>query len=152
VRVARRPWWLGGLLAGVLTGGGSAAASGASPSAQPALGDLVVRASSETALYTDSDEVTVVTPSIAASVEDPLAGWSASASYLVDVVSAASVDVVATATPRWSEVRQVVGARGRWQPSTVAIEASGFAHPRSHLQTCNGARGSAPRSSSASPR
>jgi hypothetical protein len=125
MRVARRRPWLAALVAAALAGGGSAAARGAPATARPALGDLVVRASSETALYADSDDVTVVTPSIAASVSDPLAGWSASASYLVDVVSAASVDVVATATPRWSEVRQVLGARGRWQPSTVAIEASG---------------------------
>jgi hypothetical protein len=123
--LATRRVGLACLLAAGIACGGNARAGGAPATSQPPLGDLVVRASSETALYTDSDQVTVVTPSISASIEDPLAGWSAGASYLVDVVSAASVDVVATATPRWSEVRHVVGAHGRWQPSTVAVEARG---------------------------
>lgn len=91
----------------------------------PVLGDLLVRAASETAFYVDSDQVVVATPSISATLEAPLSGWSASASYLVDVVSAASVDVLATATPRWSEVRHVMGAAGRWKPSDIAVDAHG---------------------------
>jgi hypothetical protein len=56
--------------------------------------------------YADTDHVFVETPSISAAVTNPTAGWSVGGQYLVDVVSAASVDIVSTASRRWQEVRQ----------------------------------------------
>lgn len=93
----------------------------------PALGDLVVRADMETSMYADSDHVSVVTPTLGASVEHPLAGWSAGARYLVDVVTAASVDIVATATRPWREVRHVVSADGGYRRGDVEYKLSGSA-------------------------
>src|SRR3954447_5628661 len=52
-----------------------------------------VRASTEVSAYTDSDAVHVLSPTVAGSVGDDLAGWSIGGSYLVDAVSAASVDI-----------------------------------------------------------
>jgi Protein of unknown function (DUF3570) len=68
--------------------------------------NLVARVNSELSAYTDTESVTVVTPTIGGSIENPLSEWSVGVNYLVDVVSAASVDIVATASQRWREVRQ----------------------------------------------
>ncbi|MEO7111474.1 MAG: DUF3570 domain-containing protein [Polyangiaceae bacterium] len=92
-------------------------------------GKLVERASSEVAVYSDTDHVNVFTPSIAGHVENPTAGWSIDGSYLVDVISAASVDIVSTASRRWEEVRQggsakVSYARGNWGGAAEASISS----------------------------
>lgn len=79
------------------------------PAASP-LGSWEVRAGTETSLYADTDHVTVVSPTIFGRAENPLSGWSFGGSYLVDVVSAASADIVATATPTWHEVRHAASA------------------------------------------
>jgi hypothetical protein len=75
-----------------------------------------VRASSEVGAYRDSFATAVLTPTIAGRVESPTAGWSGGGRYLVDVVSAASPDVIATASPRWSEVRHAGNADVRYKP------------------------------------
>ncbi|MEO8875712.1 MAG: DUF3570 domain-containing protein [Polyangiaceae bacterium] len=80
---------------------------------------LTARASTEVAGYSDTDHVNVITPSIKGHVENPTAGWAVDGGYLVDVISAASVDIVSTASRRWEEVRQGgnLGAsykRGDW--------------------------------------
>ena len=69
--------------------GGAAEAAGA--------GSTVVTAKSEVSAYADTDAVSVFTPALEGSIKDPLSGWSANGSYLVDIVSAASVDIVSTA-------------------------------------------------------
>lgn len=66
---------------------------------------LSLETKEEFSAYADTDAVSVVTPAIEATLKDPLAGWSATGSYLVDVVSAASVDIVSTASNHWTEVR-----------------------------------------------
>lgn len=96
--------------------------------AQNALADgLVTHASSEVAGYTDSVGVSVLTPSIGGAVEDPLAGWSANGRYLVDFVSAASPDIVATASPRWSEIRQAGNIGGKYKPGWLGVAGGGNA-------------------------
>lgn len=75
------------------------------------------RVSSEIAGYTDSVGVSVFTPSVSAVVENPLAGWSANGRYLVDIVSAASPDIVSTASPRWTEIRNAGNLGARYKPS-----------------------------------
>jgi hypothetical protein len=92
-------------------------------------GKLVERASSEVAVYSDTDHVNVFTPSIAGHVENPTAGWAVDGSYLIDVISAASVDIVSTASRRWEEVRQggnakVSYAHGAWGGSAEASISS----------------------------
>ena len=79
-------------------------------------GKLVERASTDVAAYSDTDHVAVLTPSVAGHVENPTAGWSVDGSYVVDVVSAASVDIVSTASRRWSEVRHAGSVRGSYKP------------------------------------
>jgi hypothetical protein len=73
----------------------------------PPGGVLTTRASTEVSAYSDTDAVHVLSPTIAGSIADPVAGWSVSGRYLVDAVSAASVDIVSTASRHWFEVRHV---------------------------------------------
>jgi uncharacterized protein DUF3570 len=77
---------------------------------------LDVHASSDVAGYADSDHVFVFTPSIAGRVANPTAGWSVDASYLVDMVSAASVDIVSTASHQYTELRQAGTLSGTYKP------------------------------------
>jgi hypothetical protein len=88
------------------------------------------RVSMELAGYNDSDHVTVITPSIALGIEDT-SGASLHATYLVDVVSAASVDVVSTASSRWKEVRQAGTVSGQYKPRDfgVTVGGSGSSEP-----------------------
>ncbi|HTB78896.1 MAG TPA: DUF3570 domain-containing protein [Polyangiaceae bacterium] len=78
------------------------------------------RATFEIAGYNDSDHVTVVTPSVALAI-DNVSGASLDATYLVDVVSAASVDIVSTASPRWREVRQAGSVSAGYKPRDFGV-------------------------------
>jgi hypothetical protein len=60
---------------------------------------------SDSLLYTDTNNVLVVTSQVAAARAIDEGGGQVSATSVVDVVSAASVDVVAQASQRFSEVR-----------------------------------------------
>jgi Protein of unknown function (DUF3570) len=90
-------------------------------------GSTTGRASTEVAGYTDSVGVSIFTPSVGASVESPTSGWGANGRYLVDVVSAASPDIVATASPRWSEVRHAGNVGARYKPGRFGIGLGGAA-------------------------
>lgn len=82
------------------------------------------RASVETAGYIDTNNVAVLTPSVSASVENVTAGASLKGSYLVDVVSAASPDIVSTASRRWQEVRQAGSLGGAYKPHEFGVNAA----------------------------
>jgi hypothetical protein len=82
------------------------------------------RASIELAVYNDSDHVTVVTPSVNVGI-DNVSGASLNGSYLVDVASAASVDIVSTASSRWQEVRQAGTLSGLYKPHDFGVGVGG---------------------------
>jgi hypothetical protein len=86
---------------------------------------LVVRLGSDAAFYTDSTNVHVFTPSIRASFTSPTAGWNVGASYLVDFVTAASPDIVSTASRRYREQRHVVSLTGGYKPGVFGAQAYG---------------------------
>jgi hypothetical protein len=85
----------------------------------------VVRTSLEASAYHDSDHVNVATPTLAASIADPVAGWSIGGSYLLDAVSAASVDITSSASPPWKEVRHVVAGNFHYKPHDFGIDGGG---------------------------
>jgi len=89
-------------------------------------GNLSVRASTEVSAYSDTDAVHVLSPTVAGSVSDEVAGWSVGGSYLVDAVSAASVDIVSTASAHWVERRQVGAGSASFKlgPSAVALSGN----------------------------
>lgn len=86
---------------------------------------LTEHLASEYGQYADTDHVFVETPSIRGAVSSPTAGWSVEGQYLVDVVSAASVDIVSTASRRWQEVRQAGSVDGSYKPRTLGVQAHG---------------------------
>ena len=88
-------------------------------------GKLVERASTEVAAYSDTDHVAVLTPSVTGHVENPTAGWAVDGSYLVDVISAASIDIVSTASRRWEEVRQGGHIKASYKPGDWGGAAEG---------------------------
>lgn len=101
--------------------------------------DVVVGA--EVSGYHDDMDVDVVTPSITGGVEHVTDGWGLSASILVDVVTAASADIVATASPRWTEVRYVPGLTGHVSFGDVDLALSGsLSHEPDYLSGTAGGR------------
>ena len=63
----------------------------------------------KTQIYTDTDHTTVVSP-LAALSRDTWKGGTLSASYVADVVSSASIDVVSNATTRMNDFRSEITA------------------------------------------
>src|SRR5271154_2536076 len=63
----------------------------------------------KTQVYTDSDHTTVVSP-LAAISRDAWKGGTLSASYVADVVSSASVDVITNATHQMNDFRSEITA------------------------------------------
>jgi hypothetical protein len=96
----------------------------ATPSASTS-GALDTRASMDVAAYADSDHVYVLTPSLAGSISKPTAGWSVGGQYLVDAVSAASVDIVSTASRRWQELRHAGSLDAAYKPGAFGLAAHG---------------------------
>jgi hypothetical protein len=88
-------------------------------------GSTVVTAKSEVSAYADTDAVSVFTPALEGAIKDPLSGWSAAGSYLVDIVSAASVDIVSTASGHWTELRHAGSLNGTYKPGAFGVTASG---------------------------
>jgi len=81
--------------------------------------NLSAQASAETSVYTDNAHVDVFTPTIAGTIENELAGYSISGRYLVDVVTAASADIVATASPPWREARHAGSLEATYKPGNL---------------------------------
>jgi hypothetical protein len=75
--------------------------------------------------YVDTDHVFIETPSIGGTVSNPTAGWTVGGQYLVDVVSAASVDIVSTASRSWQEVRQEGSVEASYKPKTFGVQVNG---------------------------
>ena len=100
------------------------AAAAAAPEPEVSKSNLTVRANTEVAGYIDSTATSVLTPSVGGSIENPAAGWSLSGQYLLDVVSAASPDIVSTASPNFKEVRNAGNIGGRYKPGLYGIGAS----------------------------
>ena len=102
--------------------------------------DFTLRFGSELSTYHDTDHVDVVSPAVLANVENPTEGWGFGGSMLVDVVTAASADIVATASPRWREVRYVPTLSGhkKFGETDVGLHAALSREP-DYLATSVGA-------------
>ncbi len=85
---------------------------------------VVAKASLDTTAYTDTDHVSVVTPVVSAEVGDREGAWKVHGQYLVDVISAASVDIVSTASQRWHEVRQAGNLGAGYKPKDFGADVS----------------------------
>jgi hypothetical protein len=107
----------------VLTAAIAAAAMGAGSAR--AQSDYTVRVGLESAQYVDTDHVFVTTPTLTGSVARPAAGWAVNGSLLVDVVSAASVDIVSTASRSWQETRKAGTLEADYKPKDLGVSVSG---------------------------
>jgi len=103
---------------------GRASAQGPRDEASTGSG-VAVGAATEVSAYGDSDHVGVVTPEASISVTSPSTGWSGSGSYLVDVISAASVDIVSTASQNWHEVRHAGNVSVGYKPHDFGVQLAG---------------------------
>lgn len=84
----------------------------------------VVRAGLEIGAYRDSVGVSVLTPSVHASIASPTGEWAVNGQYLVDMVSAASPDIVTTASPNFKELRQAGALGVKYKPGTFEVSAN----------------------------
>lgn len=73
---------------------------------------LNIRALMEVTGYHDTDHVDIFSPAWLVAIDSPTGGWGMSASFVVDVVTTASTDIVATASPRVREARYAPGLSG----------------------------------------
>ena len=75
----------------------------------------------KTQVYADSDHTTVVSPLVAIS-RDAWRGGTVGASYVADVVSSASIDVVSNATKRMNDFRSEIttALTQKWRASTFS--------------------------------
>ena len=107
-------------------------------------GDLSWRIGVEVSGYHDDMSVDVFTPSVSTGVEHVTDGWGIGAAFLVDIVTAASIDILATASPRWREVRYVPAINGhkKFDDVDVGLRAS-LSHEPDYLATTVGANVSA---------
>ncbi|WP_050433755.1 DUF3570 domain-containing protein [Chondromyces crocatus] len=110
---------------GNAAGNANGARRGKAASEGVSLADLTVRATSEVSAYTDDTDVHVLTPTVGATIESPTGGWSVGGRYLVDVVTAASPDIIAAASPPWTEVRHAGSIDGSYQSGDYRVGGQG---------------------------
>lgn len=101
---------------------------------------LLVKAGLDVSAYTDTTAVHVLTPSVRGSVASPTAGWNVGASYLVDMVTAASPDLIASASRRFYDVRHAATATGGYKPGSVGGQVFGsYSEERDYISRTIGA-------------
>ncbi len=93
---------------------------GKPPDAKPA-----VRIGLDMSGYTDSTNVHVLTPGLNGAVSNPVAGWSIGGSYILDVVTAASPDIVSMASNRFRESRHAGTLSGGYRLGPIDTNAIG---------------------------
>lgn len=84
--------------------------------------NLVVRIGTDVSAYTDSLSVNVISPGVNASLVSPTAGWNVGGHYILDVLSAASPDIVSTASPPFKETRHAGGLTGGYKPGLYGVQ------------------------------
>jgi hypothetical protein len=85
---------------------------------------LVIRIAGDLSGYSDTNSVAVYTPAINASLVSPTAGWNVGGNFLVDAVSAASPDIVSSASPPFKEYRYAGGLTGGYKPGLYGGQGS----------------------------
>lgn len=105
---------------------------------------LTFRSGLEVATYNDTFNVDVFAPALSLSLENPTTGWRVGGSFIVDVVSAASPDIVATASRRFDQKRFAGSLAGEYKigPARIGIDGS-FSGESDYVARGVGATGSA---------
>jgi hypothetical protein len=84
---------------------------------------LVVKMNAGLSGYSDTNHVEVWSPGIDATVSSPTQGWNAGGHFVVDVVTAASPDIVSEASPPFHEQRYGGGLNGGYKYLTYGAQA-----------------------------
>ncbi len=87
--------------------------------------NIVFRLGIDFSGYGDTNSVYVVSPAVNASVISPTSGWNAGGSFLIDAVSAASPDIVSTASPPFRERRYAGSLGGGYKPGLYGAQVFG---------------------------
>jgi hypothetical protein len=87
--------------------------------------NIVIRAAIDLSAYSDTNAVAVYTPGINASIASPTAGWNVGGNMILDAVSAASPDIVSTASPPFEEFRYGGGLTAGYKPGLYGAQATG---------------------------
>ena len=82
---------------------------------------VVVKAAIETSGYADTNHVYVFSPELIASVASPTSGWNIGGSYTLDMVTAASPDIVSEASHRYKERRNAATIGGGYKPGLYGV-------------------------------
>jgi hypothetical protein len=85
---------------------------------------IVVKGGFDFSGYTDTLSVNVATPSVNVSVTSPTAGWNVGGSFLLDVVTAASPDIVSEASPAFRDRRFAGVLTGGYKPGNYGIQGN----------------------------
>jgi hypothetical protein len=86
---------------------------------------LVVKAGTQVSAYSDTNHVYVISPELDANVLSPTQGWNVGGNFLVDVISAASPDIVSEASPPYTEQRYAGGLNGGYKYKIYTAQAQG---------------------------
>jgi hypothetical protein len=119
----------------------AAGATFASLAADARADDLAYEVRAESSGYKDTDAVSVLTESAHASIEGVTTGWGVGAGVLVDVVTAASADIVATASPKWTDIRVAPTVDGHFRIDDVTLSLGGDASVESDYYAGSGSVG-----------
>jgi hypothetical protein len=87
--------------------------------------NLVIKAGLDVAGYADTTNVYVATPSLNGSVSSPTAGWNVGGTLIVDIVSAASPDIVSEASLAYHEQRYAGVLTGGYKPGLYGFQLTG---------------------------
>ncbi len=87
--------------------------------------NIVVRVAADLSGYSDTNAVAVYTPALNASIVSPTAGWNVGGNIILDAVSAASPDIVSTASPPFEEFRYAGGLTAGYKPGLYGAQATG---------------------------
>jgi hypothetical protein len=86
--------------------------------------NLVVKLALDSSAYTDTNSVNVQSPGVSASITSPTSGWNVGGNFLVDVVTAASPDIVSEASRVFRDRRYAGGLSGGYKVKDVTAQAS----------------------------
>jgi len=85
---------------------------------------LVIRVAGDLSGYSDTNSVAVYTPALNASLVSPTSGWNVGGNFVLDAVSAASPDLVSSASPPFKEYRHAGGFTGGYKPGLYGAQGS----------------------------
>jgi hypothetical protein len=87
--------------------------------------NIVIKASADVNAYMDTTAVRVFSPGISGTVYSPTGGWNVGGNYLIDIVSAASPDIVSYASPPFREVRHAGSLYAGYKPGPWGVQVNG---------------------------